>query len=756
VQGGRPAVDGKVADRARGGWTGVARALRLLTALVLLASVLLLVVLVGRAGAGASELQAKRTGAGSVPAAPRSAVAAPGEVALEPWTGPSTPRARYQRAVLQAELVSVVLSGGPPAPEPPAGGYPRAALLATGTAPAPAPAGAERWIVPHLEQVVLRERLTVPPAEDQSGGEPGRGGSGGPQPLESKPAMLAQAPAPTADQGTQSEAMALASPAGRPVAGSTGGLALPRSGPRQIGKPEPIDLRKATAPDGQAVRSVWLGDDHDSLRNKQQVLKLLPHLREAGVTKLPVEWFPQDRSEFNPDDARAARARLATDRIAMPIRSAQIQIYDEARRLGMRVLGLQPSRRVVLGIPPDTSLFWANFYSSAEIMRRVLANLPAHNEAIATEVAQLLTDDQEAMVASLYGRSHFGYLPTTTANAHLAKDYPSVVIQLRSNDGRNPREIEHELLPLFQQFIPDGFMMRVKGPGPYDYLISFPDQPAKPLSAEAAALQTVARDKLERLVDVINQHYELLDQPPADRDPQQVEQNAQERKQLLGELVELAKQLQSLPPAPEREAPKKGSLEEDAAPAEVMVGGLATPQPVGDPARNHATETVVSQDVRSPDPDEVRSSNTDVQPGGQPSDGAHASLTLSIESVEGTWHDLVQEPPAGTPPGPSSEPAGSQAGGTVPLLDVPPLDLTGATVTPVDAINQQLPQPPAPLRPPAADRVSMDLTNAVPTREGDFDQGGATYQGTADIETAVDLDGHSELHTEGDLGTFSG
>jgi hypothetical protein len=49
----------------------------------------------------------------------------------------------------------------------------------------------------------------------------------------------------------------------------------------------------------------------------------------------------------------------------------------------------------------------------------------------------------------------------------------------------------------------------------------------------------------------------------------------------------------------------------------------------------------------------------------------------------------------------------------------------------------------------------MDLVNAVPTGDGGFDQTDTRYQGAADIETAVDLDGHSELHTDGDLGTFS-
>jgi hypothetical protein len=572
---------------------------RLLTALLLLAGVLLLVALIGQGAAGSLEL-AVRPG-GSRPAVAATVTADAGPAMPDPATR-TTAIGRYARLLAQANQLRLA----PSWPSMPVGDQDGAAVLpqATGGTGTPPPTGNAGATVPKPGQWWWREERLALQGEER------------PAPPDGDGSGRTLAAAATTDASGHAATLLVQAPAGPSTAppGPTAAGSTTTLPPHRVGIPEPMNLKQAIPPQ---VRALWILDDHSSLETREQLLELLRPLKEQGF-ELAVEMLPHDRREVDPNDAAAVKRKLETYIEYVPGETAlNYKVYTTARELGMNVWGLMVPR-------PE--------------LRNLLATLPRDewrirlNEAFSAHVADRLDADPAARVAAWVGINHAGYpyaQPERTANGMLAaRGYASRVVGLHREDGDPSYEDEETIMSLAIGLKRDPLMVAVSGfPRKVDVDLSLihtqPQRPggllgwllgardlilgppgSKEGRAAAAALHEQAMSTLGQVADNLNRIQELLRQQPPEA-AQQIQTLRQQNETLSERYKVIIEQLKTLPPPATPASPQKdSSLNPDAPPEDTTV---ATASP-GDPttpasvAPERPTVADASKQPSSPDP----------------------------------------------------------------------------------------------------------------------------------------------------------
>jgi hypothetical protein len=477
----------------------VAVALRLLASVLLIGSMLLLVALVGQEVAGAGEL----TGASQAGPPPGGAV-------LQSRAAATGALGRYARAVTKADQLVAAL------PDPREG----AAAGTQGDGDRQVPAGGASGTQPRLREARLEDPPRVEPAPERVVESPGEGGDsagpGGQARAGSGEAAVGTAAAVLVAQAQQRRPHALSGWETRPLRPGTGLAArtLPELGPRQLGRPGPLDFGKATA--GADV--VSFPEDHHSAQLKAKLTADADELKQAGLGGMMFEMITHDRSRADPYDTDTVHTRLRR-RYTPEVHNAEIAMYDKARSLDLRVVGGgEPSDREIYGIPPGVPMPDLNLLSEEQKTQMVLAALPKRDRNLANIVTQEVRQHPGQKMGTFLGLTHTGnYIFRQNLTAQLAAQNPpirSAVLQYAYFDGDNPYggdahlQFERDLLTEQANLLRARLMMPVTGTRLWDWSLADPTDPDRqPLTPEREA---VALDTLEQMRTMLNARYQIL------------------------------------------------------------------------------------------------------------------------------------------------------------------------------------------------------------------------------------------------------
>lgn len=451
--------------------------------------------------------------------------------------------------------------------------------------------------------------------------ETGQGGRG--SDLQSPPLLMAQAPSSPPTPSSQ--------------------RAAPAPSALQLGKPQ--NLYPSSIPAEAQV--AWIGTNFASVQAKQQLVNLIPLLKQAGFEYLATDLLPRDARIAPGDPSAAERAALygATYGPGSPFQDPKLleenrRIFAEASNHGMTVVGL--------GLPP------AALQEPRAGLRSTLVRSYASDVARLLDPARAEQYRRDGKVAAVVGEGLLGYEPEETANqltTQLGRD--SVVIQVRHGDTPLPStagsaEAEQQrLLQSYAEVLDRPFWMQVSGyPRPTDLKVSFPDPSAGPSSGRVpAGPPSPAEEVLGRMVDNFNRRSQLTSQPSPDRT---------ELQQLEQEKAELDAQYRAI------KGPQKDSSlpPQDQRPEEPAV---LTEQP---PAKPPAAVTVVSAPGTGAVADIVGERGSPTLDGaGQPSSLIRdAGLGASPADTPAAGPTLAANPAPVDAPG-DDDTSGSPAGG---------------------------------------------------------------------------------------------
>jgi hypothetical protein len=519
----------------------LAGAARVVAAVCLLGSVLLIAALVGQGVAGAVE-----------PVAPAAGVAA-GSASASAAAAARTPVGRFNALMANAET----LVGKTAAPVVPA---------ARRSGSQPAPRRGRNPNVPNWGQ--------VPPP----GGSRSQVGGQGAQAAPGSGPM-------TSDPDDRGPALSRPDDLGPPAAGGPPGVGRPLppgpSGPmaqmparsqvpHQVGTPQqPIDYPGMLA----GSRAALIGYEHGSKQTWQQIPRVLTELRMNGFGYLFLELLPQDTRVVNPDVRSAVKAYIQAHEPDPELAELKMVAYDMARWLGFRVRGVELPESEVLRLPGEEEAppWWT--MSPEEFQSRVLhpASVGRRNAAFATSMQWVLETDQDAKAAGLYGEGHLGYGLGPTVNQLLPHKYAPVVFNLRRSDGDPPYPAELLLANWYADALGGAFAMQETGePRNSDYLLSDPDQlTASGQPTARTPEQATLQATLDAMVGNLNEKRRLDN--AQQRDPVALEQNALKREQLIDQLQRDLTALRRSQPGPPPGQRKGSSLEQDRMPQDTTV-----------------------------------------------------------------------------------------------------------------------------------------------------------------------------------------